>query len=196
MKTFIAMIYVGLHVVIATTLGAWLFNALLGLNVKCKDVTKSLIHLGNYHLGFQQSSRGNKLTHMIGNNTIYKDFWYLHMLALLQVYFHLWICEPKCCFRTISPLLVMSCFPLCWISRIVAIFWNAPTLPWKELFSHGHLVIYKFKGTIQFMNFLMEQYMFWRSVFPNFYISFLSLAPCLEFKETIVNHVPYLLFLV
>ncbi len=106
---------------------------------------------------FQQSSRGNKLTHMIGNNTIYKDFWYLHLLALLQVYFHLWICEPKCCFRTISPLLMMSCFPLCRISRIVAIFWNVLTLPWEELFSRGHLVSYKLK----------EPYSLWTSWWSN-----------------------------
>jgi len=61
MKAFIAMIYVGIHVVIATTLGAWLFNALLGLNVKCKDVTKSLIHLGNYHLGFSTKFKGKQI---------------------------------------------------------------------------------------------------------------------------------------
>ncbi len=128
-------------------------------------------------------------------------------MALLQVYFHLWMCEPKCCFKTINPLLKMSCFNLCWISKIVAIFWNVGTLPWKELFSCGHLVSYRLKGTIQFMN-LMEQYMFRRSVFPNFCILFLkfnslpwvqgshcqpcsiSFIPYLEF-QTSPSHVPW-----
>ncbi len=134
MKTFIAMIYVWLCVVTATTFGAWLFKAPFWLSVKWKDVTKIWSILAALIWVFRQNPKGDKFTHVVESSTIYMDFWYLHSLALLQVYFHLWICEPICCFRTISRLLMMPCFSFYWISRIVAIFWNVPTLPWKIKF--------------------------------------------------------------
>jgi hypothetical protein len=57
MKYFIAIIYVWLHAVIVTILGVYLCNAPFQARVRWRDMSKSFIQLGGYHLGFLTKSK-------------------------------------------------------------------------------------------------------------------------------------------
>jgi hypothetical protein len=56
-------------------LGVYLCNAPLQSSVRWRDVNKSSIQLGGYHLGFLTKSKWNKSTSLTSwSNTIYWDF--------------------------------------------------------------------------------------------------------------------------